>query len=107
MRSWSGLKLDDIMILRVILLPVKSCQSDAVNYICRDIVEDQRLGGGLQGEVGDQGVVGEDLHLEPGEVAVQVLHSGRDPGHQRTRNIHQLKLHVRRSYIGNCYGREE
>ena len=95
------------MILRVILLPVKSCQSDAVNYICRDIVEDQRLGGGLQSEVGDQGVVGEDLHLEPGEVAVQVLHSGRDPGHQRTRSIHQLKFHVRRSYIRNCYGREE
>ena len=106
MRSWSGLKLDNIMILRVILLPVKSCQSDAVNYICRDIVEDQRLGGGLQSEVGDQGVVGEDLHLVAGHVLVQLPQGGLCPADHSTGGVGELQSDICWRKVWNCRERE-
>ena len=89
------------MYRRDILLPVKGGKSNAIDDICRDIVEDQRLGRRLQREVCHQSVVGEDFHLEPGEVPVQLRHGGRDPGHHRARHVHQLKLHIGWSNVGN------
>ena len=61
-----------------IVSPIKGRESDAVDDICCDVVQDEGHGPGLQGEVGHQGAVDEDLHLEAGDV----LQPGPGPGDQ-------------------------
>ena len=54
-----------------IVSPIKGRQSDAVDDICCDVVEDEGYRPRLQGEVGHQGAVDADLHLEAGDVLQQ------------------------------------
>ena len=74
--------------------PVEDGQPDAVGDVGRDVVQHQGGGAGLQGEVGYQGVVGEDLHLVAGHVAVQVSQVGLGPGDQGRGGVGELQSDI-------------
>ena len=59
--------------------PVEHGQPDAVDHVCRYVVQHQRGGTRLQGEVSHEGVVGEYLHFVAGQIAVQLSQVGPSP----------------------------
>ena len=86
--------------------PVEDGQPDGVDDVRRDVVQHQGGGAGLQGEVGYQGVVGEDLHLVARHVLVELSQGGPSPGHHGAGGVGQLQSHLGRRQGGNYRERE-
>ena len=73
-----------------IVSPIKGRQSDAVDDICSDVVEDKGHRPRLQGEVGHQGAVDADFNLEAGDV----LQPGPGPGDQCTARVDKFEDNI-------------
>ena len=74
--------------------PVEDGQPDGVDDVRRDVVQHEGGSGRLQGEVRHEGVVGEDLHLVAGHVAVQVSQDGLGPGDQGRGGVGELQSDI-------------
>ena len=86
--------------------PVEDGQADGVDDVRRDVVQHQGGGAGLQGEVGHQGVVDEDLHLVAGHVLVELGQGGPDPADHGAGGVGQLEPDLGGWQGGNCTDRE-
>ena len=86
--------------------PVEGGQPDAVDDVRRDVVQHEGGGAGLQGEVGYQRVVGEDLHLVAGHVLVQLPQGGLCPADHGTGGVGELQSHICWREVWNCRERE-
>ena len=73
-----------------IVSPIKGRQSDAVDDICCDVVEDEGHRPRLQGEVGHQGAVDADFHLEAGDV----LQPGPGPGDEGRARVDKFEGNI-------------
>ena len=74
--------------------PVEHGQPHAVDHVRGDVVQHEGGGGRLQGEVRHEGVVGEDLHLVAGHVAVQLSQVGLGPGDQGRGGVGELQSDI-------------
>ena len=88
--SSSEILLCKIFSQRFNFSPVKCGNSDTVDDTRGYVVQHERGGGRLQREVGDQGVVGEDLHLVASQVSVELCQGRSGPHDHGTGGVEKL-----------------